>query len=110
VTVTTIPIEFDPFSEEFFNDPYELYRRLHDEVSVYYSERYGFVALSRFSDVLAAHRDCEAFLSAHGIELFTLSKDPQLPHFVLDVLGESGVEQQPRAASEGPWGARLPRS
>jgi hypothetical protein len=41
VTVTTIPVEFDPFSEEFFKDPYELYRRLHDEVSVYYSERTG---------------------------------------------------------------------
>jgi len=77
VTVTTNPVEFDPFSEEFFNDPYELYRRLRDETPVYYSEHYGFYALSRFSDVLAAHRDWEAFSSAHGIELFTLSKDQE---------------------------------
>jgi cytochrome P450 len=77
MTMTTAPVEFDPFSEEFFNDPYDLYRRLRDEAPVYYSERYGFYALSRFADVLAAHRDWEGFSSAHGVELFLLSKDPE---------------------------------
>jgi cytochrome P450 len=77
MTVTTTPVEFDPFSEEFFNDPYETYRRLRDEAPVYYSEQYGFYALSRFADVLAAHRDWETFSSAHGVELFLLSKDPE---------------------------------
>jgi cytochrome P450 len=77
MTVTTAPVEFDPFSEEYFNDPYELYGRLRDEAPVYYSEQYGFYALSRFADVLAAHRDWEGFSSAHGVELFTFSKDPE---------------------------------
>ena len=77
MTVTTKPVEFDPFSEEFFNDPYALYGRLRDEAPVYYSEQYGFYALSCFADVLAAHRDWEGFSSAHGVELFTLSKDPE---------------------------------
>ncbi len=30
MTVATNPIEFDPFSEEFFNEAYELYGRLRD--------------------------------------------------------------------------------
>src|SRR5215207_6403776 len=77
MTVTTKPVEFDPFSEEFFNDPYALYGRLRDEAPVYYSEQYGFYALSRFADVLAAHRDWEGFSSAHGVELFTLSREPE---------------------------------
>jgi cytochrome P450 len=77
MSISTTPVEFDPFSEEFFNDPTDVYRRLRDEAPVYYSERYGFYALSRFADVLAAHRDWEAFSSAHGIELFLLSKDPE---------------------------------
>ena len=78
MSATTTPIEFDPFSEEFFNDPYELYRQLRDEAPVYHSEKYGFYALSRFADVLAAHRDWEAFSSAHGIELFMLlHADPE---------------------------------
>jgi cytochrome P450 len=77
MTVTTNPVEFDPFSEAFFNDPTEIYRRLRDESPVYFSEQYGFYALSRFADVLAAHRDWQGFSSAHGIELFSLSKDPE---------------------------------
>ena len=77
MTTGTTPVEFDPFSDDFFNDPTEMYRRLRDEAPVYFSEKYGFYALSRFADVLAAHRDWEGFSSAHGIELFSLSKDPE---------------------------------
>lgn len=75
---TTSTVEFDPFSEEYFNVPTDLYRRLRDEAPVYYSERYGFYALSRFDDVVAAHRDWKAFSSAHGVDLSSLSKDPAL--------------------------------
>jgi cytochrome P450 len=71
-------VEFDPFSDEYFNDPTEVYRRLRDEAPVYFSERYGFYALSRFADVLAAHRDWESLSSAHGIDLSTLSKDEEI--------------------------------
>ena len=76
MTDTIRPVEFDPFSDAFFNDPTEMYRRLRDESPVYYSEKYGFYALSCFADVLSAHRDWEGFSSAHGVELFMLSKDP----------------------------------
>jgi cytochrome P450 len=70
-------VEFDPFSDEYFNDPTEVYRRLRDEAPVYYSERYGFYALSRFADLVAAHRDWQGLSSAHGVDLSTLSKDPK---------------------------------
>ena len=45
---------------------------------MYFSEQYGFYALSRFADVLAAHRDWETFSSAHGIDLSSLSGDPAM--------------------------------
>jgi cytochrome P450 len=77
MSMQTQPVEFDPFSDDFFNDPTEMYRRLRDEAPVSFSKKYGFYALSRFADVLAAHRDWEGFSSAHGIELFSLSKDPE---------------------------------
>jgi hypothetical protein len=32
--MTTSKLVFDPFSEKFFHDPYETYRRLRDEVPV----------------------------------------------------------------------------
>src|SRR5438132_9734896 len=78
MTVRTNPVEFDPFSEEYFNDPYDLYRRLRDEAPVYFSERYGFYALSRFADVVAAHRDWQALSSAHGVDLSTMAQDPEV--------------------------------
>jgi cytochrome P450 len=76
--VTATAVDFDPFSAEYFEDPTEVYRRLRDEAPVYFSERYGFYALSRLADVVAAHRDWRGFSSAHGVDLSTLTKDPEL--------------------------------
>jgi cytochrome P450 len=76
--MSTVAVDFDPFSDEYFDDPTEVYRRLRDEAPVYRSERYGFYALSRFDDVVAASRDWQGFSSAHGVDLSTLSKDPEL--------------------------------
>ena len=73
--MTVAAVEFDPFSSEYFDDPSEVYRRLREEAPIYFSERYGFYALSRFNDVVAAHRDWKGFSSAHGIELSTLTRD-----------------------------------
>jgi cytochrome P450 len=71
-------VEFDPFSDEYFNDPTDVYRRLRDEAPVYFNEKYGFYALSRFADVVSAHRDHQAFSSAYGLDVFTLAKrDPE---------------------------------
>ncbi|MCX2931768.1 cytochrome P450 [Mycobacterium sp. CVI_P3] len=71
-------IDFDPLSQEFFADPYPTYKRLRDEAPVYYSEQYGFYALSRYHDVLRAHRDAAVLSSAHGVRLWDLLK----PDFV----------------------------
>jgi cytochrome P450 len=62
-------MEFNPFSEDFFDDPLDTYRWLRDESPVYHSERYGFWALSRFDDVARAHRDWRTFTSTHGVSI-----------------------------------------
>jgi cytochrome P450 len=76
--LTSGNIEFDPLSEEFFDDPYPTYRELRDHAPVYYSERYGFYALSRYDDVLRAHRDPAVLSNAHGVRLWDLMN----PEFV----------------------------
>ena len=76
--MTATAVEFDPFSDEYFDDPTDVYRRLRDEAPVYFNEKYGFYALSRFDDVVAAHRDWTGLSSAHGVDLSTLTKDPEL--------------------------------
>ena len=68
-------VEFNPLSADFFADPYPTYRRLRGEAPVYFSERYGFYALSRYADVLRASRDWQTFSSAHGLRLDQL-QDP----------------------------------
>jgi cytochrome P450 len=60
-------IEFDPFSDDFFDDPYDTYRALRDHAPIYHSEKYDFYALSRHADVLAAHLDARRFSSAYGL-------------------------------------------
>jgi cytochrome P450 len=67
------PMEFNPYSDSFFDDPYDTYRWMRDEAPVYYSERWDFYALTRNADVVAAHRDWESFSSAYGVTLDALS-------------------------------------
>jgi cytochrome P450 len=83
--VTTIPVEFDPCSEDFFNGPFETYRRLRDEAPAYYSEKYGFWALSRYEDVAAAIKDWETYSSAKGatLDMFLDDRDHEMPDLVI---------------------------
>jgi hypothetical protein len=61
--------EFDPFAWEFHEDPYPTYRWLRDQAPFYRNEKIGFVALSRYDDVLAAFKDTEHFSNAQGVAL-----------------------------------------
>ena len=71
-------VEFDPFSSTFFDDPYDMYRSLRDEAPVYFNDRYGFYALSRYDDVVAAHKDWQTYSSSHGVDLHMLTSDPAM--------------------------------
>jgi cytochrome P450 len=71
-------MEFNPYSADFFDDPYETYRWLRDEAPVYHNEKYSFWALSRFDDVVAAHRDWKTYSSAHGVTIDQIN-DPDNP-------------------------------
>jgi cytochrome P450 len=62
-------VEFSPYSYEFHEDPYPLYRRLRDEAPAYHNEALGFWALSRYDDVLSGFRDVERLSNRHGVSL-----------------------------------------
>ncbi|HEV3451391.1 MAG TPA: cytochrome P450 [Acidimicrobiia bacterium] len=74
----SVAVEFNPFSPDFFDDPYDTYRWMRDEAPAYENERFGFWALSRYEDVVAAHRDWQTFSSAHGVTIDQL-RDPESP-------------------------------
>ena len=77
--------EYDPFSATFQADPYPTYRWMRDEAPVYYSEKWGWWALSRFDDVRAAALDPDTFLSFEGIDIDDTAKDQSGPGFLPDV-------------------------
>lgn len=78
--MTVAELEFDPFSEDFFNGPYETYRRMREEAPVYYSERYDFYALSHHVDVAAAYKNFETYSSARGVDLAAVRSEEPMGH------------------------------
>ena len=82
-------MEFNPLSDDFFDDPYETYRWLRDDAPCYRNEQFGFWALSRFEDVATAHRDWRTFSSEHGLTLDQLT-DPDA-----NVKGQSIIMMDP---------------
>jgi cytochrome P450 len=81
--VTTSKVVFDPFSNDFFQAPYATYRRMRDEAPVYYSENYGFYALTRHADVVTAIKDCETFSSSRGVDLAMVQSGNPVPPLII---------------------------
>src|SRR3977135_4361215 len=76
-------MEFNPYSDSFFDDPYDTYRWMRDEAPVYHSDRWDFYALTRYEDVVAAHRDWETFSSSYGVTLDGLFLRPTIDDTVM---------------------------
>ena len=67
--MTKPKLVFNPVSQEYFDNPYEIYQRMRDEAPVYYDEDEDFYALTRHADVAAALKDYESFSSSRGCDL-----------------------------------------
>jgi cytochrome P450 len=81
-------VEFDPYSEDFWNGAYDTFRRLRDEAPLYRNERRNFYALSRYEDVHEALRDHQTYSSASGVILNQLntpgfSSERDFPGFII---------------------------
>ncbi|MGR6964127.1 cytochrome P450/oxidoreductase [Geodermatophilus sp. URMC 61] len=69
-TAPAAPLDYDPFRPDFYtSDPFGTYRRMRDEAPVYWSERWGWYALTRFEDVRAAALDADTFRSFEGMDI-----------------------------------------
>ena len=72
--MTKPKVVFDPFSEEYFENPFDIYRRMREDAPLYYDEKEDFYALTRHEDVAAAFKDFESFSSARGCDLAMVRK------------------------------------
>lgn len=57
--------EFKPFSEEWLDDPYPMYRALRSESPVFWDEELGHWILTRYDDVVAVLKDNEHFTASN---------------------------------------------
>lgn len=63
---TAATLSWDPYRQDLAHDPYPTYKRLREEMPLYYNEEHDFYAISRYADVEAVLRDRDLFSSAHG--------------------------------------------
>ncbi|NTY63847.1 cytochrome P450 [Mycolicibacterium sphagni] len=73
--MTQAELVFDPFSQEYFANPFDIYRRMRDEAPLYYDTGEDFYALSRHEDVSAALKDHDSFSSSRGCDLAMVKGD-----------------------------------
>jgi cytochrome P450 len=76
MTTTPSDLYYDPYDAVIDAEPHAVWRRLRDEAPLYRNERYGFYALSRFADVLAASLDWPTYSSARGTVLEMMHDQP----------------------------------
>ena len=80
VTVSTgSDVYYDPYDVDLNADPYPMFRRIREEAPLYFNERHGFYALSRYHDVDAAYHDHETFSSARGAVLEIIQSGMEIP-------------------------------
>jgi cytochrome P450 len=72
-------VYYDPYDVEINADPYPMFRRLRDEVPLYYNEQHDFFAVSRYDDVTRALVDHETFSSAHGAIIELIKSGVEIP-------------------------------
>ena len=64
--MTHSTLVYDPSSYELQENPFPIYRRMHDEAPLYRNPEMGFWALTRFDDVVTGLADWSNLSSAHG--------------------------------------------
>ena len=79
-------VDVDPFSLEFFADPYPSHAALRDAGRVVWLSRYNIAATARYEEVRQALLDYKTFSSARGVGLADFSRHGRfrLPSLILE--------------------------
>jgi cytochrome P450 len=77
MSATSFPaVEIDPFSDDFFSDPFFYHAQLREAGPVVWLERYGIWSAARYDEVFAALMDWETFISSAGVGITNFHRDP----------------------------------
>ena len=72
-------VYYDPYDFEIDTDPYPTWKRLRDEVPLYYNDKYDFYAVSRFNDVERCLLDVETYRCGRGTVLELIRANIEFP-------------------------------
>jgi cytochrome P450 len=64
-----VTVVYDPFSQQTFDDPYEVYARLRREQPLYHNPERDFWALARAADIQPVLQDHATFSNTGGVDL-----------------------------------------
>src|SRR3954465_14224135 len=87
VATTDIPrLDFDPFSIEFFADPFPTHEKLREAGPVVYLDKWGIYGVARYEQVHAVLNDPQTFCSSRGVGLsdFAKEKPGRPPSLILE--------------------------
>jgi len=79
MSTTTADVEYDPYDPAISADPFPIFRRLRDDVPLYYNERLDFFAVSRFDDVERAFVDRPTYINGRGDVLEAIQRNVPVP-------------------------------
>jgi 4-methoxybenzoate monooxygenase (O-demethylating) len=68
-------LDFDPFSIEFFADPFPTHQRLREAGPVVYLDKWGVYGVARYEQVHAVLNDPQTFCSSRGVGLSDFAKE-----------------------------------
>ncbi len=81
--MTKAEIYYDPFDFDIDDNPYPIWKRMRDEVPLYYNEKYNFYALSRYEDVAPELTNWETYRSGRGTTMDIIMSGIQVPPGVI---------------------------
>ncbi|WP_063043538.1 cytochrome P450 [Nocardia pseudovaccinii] len=76
-------IYYDPYDVRLNADPYPMFKRLREELPIYYNEQHDFYAISRWADVNAGLLDTGTYSSARGAILELIKAGIEMPPGIL---------------------------
>jgi cytochrome P450 len=88
---------FDPFADNYLQDPYEFFGPLREQFPAFYSEKLGYWVIARHGDVKECFRDQERFSAAIALTQLKPLTQPSL-----DKLIAAGVIPGPTLVNEEP--------
>ncbi|PXW99878.1 cytochrome P450 [Mycolicibacterium moriokaense] len=69
--VSTLAASFDPFSEDYLQDPYRHFAAYRAQEPVFYSPQIGYWVVSRYEDIIEIYKDTETFSAAEAVAMIT---------------------------------------